>query len=160
MSPTGNRASNASRSVEPNRRLADQYAVTEQAIRRHKAEHLPAHLVKAQRAHEVAGADALLQEVRALRSKAFSLLLAAEKSGDLKTALLGVREARGCLALLAKLQGQLDERPAVYTPRALVLLVAKTLTQSKELFLKMKAPFANSLTPAVLSSCARYVAYR
>jgi hypothetical protein len=32
---------------------------------------------------------------------------------------------------------------AVYTPRALILLVAKTLTQSKELFLKMKVPFAN-----------------
>jgi hypothetical protein len=29
---------------------------------------------------------------------------------------------------------------AVYTPRALVLLIAKTLTQSKELFLKMKLP--------------------
>jgi hypothetical protein len=29
---------------------------------------------------------------------------------------------------------------AVYTPRALILLVAKTLTQSKELFLKMKVP--------------------
>jgi len=32
---------------------------------------------------------------------------------------------------------------AVYTPGALVLLVAKTLSQSKELFLKLKVPFAN-----------------
>lgn len=32
---------------------------------------------------------------------------------------------------------------AVYTPRALVLLIAKTLTQSKELFLKMKLPMMN-----------------
>jgi hypothetical protein len=62
----------------------------------------------------VAQADSLLQDVRALRSKAYSLLLAAERAGDLRTALAGVREARECLALLAKIEGAIDERPQVH----------------------------------------------
>src|SRR5688500_1880811 len=87
-----------------NRRIAAQYAVSEQAIRRHRAEHLPEKLAKAEAATEVAQADDLLREVRALRSKAYGLLLKAEAAGDYRTALAGVREARGCLELLAELE--------------------------------------------------------
>lgn len=55
----------------------------------------------------------LLREVKALRTKAYSLLLLAEKNGDLRTALAGVREARGCLELFAELEGQLNRQPQV-----------------------------------------------
>ena len=48
----------------------------------------------------MAAADDLLGQVRALRSKAMSILLAAERQGDLRTALAGIREARACLELL------------------------------------------------------------
>jgi hypothetical protein len=41
------------------------------------------------------------------------ILQKAEESGDLKTALLGIREARGCLELLAKVEGQLSDRPQI-----------------------------------------------
>jgi hypothetical protein len=97
----------------PNRRIAAQYAVSEQAIRRHRAEHLPEKLARAEQAAEVAEATDLLREVRALRSKAYGLLLRAEREGDLRTALQGVREARGCLELLAELEGELDKRASV-----------------------------------------------
>ena len=96
-----------------NRRIAAQYAVSEQAIRRHRESHLPQKLTKAEAAAEVAQADDLLREVRALRSKAYALLLKAEAAGDYRTALAGVREARGCLELLAELEGELDRRPVV-----------------------------------------------
>jgi len=97
---------------EPNRRIAARHAVTEQALRRHQmADHIPARMAKAQEAAEVAQADDLLWDVRTLRSKAYSLLLQAEAAGDIRTALAGVREARGCLELLAKLLGELDDRP-------------------------------------------------
>ncbi len=96
-----------------NRRIAAQHAVSEQAVRRHQAEHVPAKLAKAQEAREVAQADDLLRDVRVLRGKAVALLLKAEQAGDLRTALAGVREARGCVELLAKLAGELDERPVV-----------------------------------------------
>jgi hypothetical protein len=51
--------------------------------------------------------------VKALRAKAISLLMQAEKIGDYRTALSGIREARGCLELMAKLQHELDDRPQV-----------------------------------------------
>ena len=98
---------------EAYRHIASRYGTSTTALQRHRAEHLAAGMVKAQAAKEVAQADDLLREVRALRSKAYSLLLAAEKQGDIRTALLGVREARSCLELLGKLLGELDDRPQV-----------------------------------------------
>jgi len=98
---------------QPLTSLATIYDVSEIALRRHKANHLPEQLVKAEGAREAAQADNLLDQVRGLRNKAYSILLSAEKAGDLKTALQGVREARSCLELLGKLQGELDERPQI-----------------------------------------------
>src|SRR5687768_15051314 len=95
------------------RTIAHRFALSEDALKRHKREHLPARMAKAQEAAEVAQAGTLLDEAKALRSKAYSLLLSAERAGDLRTALAGVREARCCLELLAKLVGELDERPQV-----------------------------------------------
>jgi hypothetical protein len=83
------------------------------AIRRHGAAHLPKTMTKAKDARDVAQGDALLQQARALQGKATSLLLQAEKEGDFRTALAGVREARGCLELLAKMMGQINDAPTV-----------------------------------------------
>jgi len=87
--------------------------ISDDAVLRHGASHLPARLAQAREAAEAAQADDLLKEVRALRAKAYSLLLQAERQGDIRTALAGIREARGCLELLAKLLGELDDRPQV-----------------------------------------------
>jgi hypothetical protein len=80
---------------------------------RHKANHLPAKLVMAEKAKEVAQADSLLEQVRDLQGRALAILDQAEMSGDLRTALGAIREARGNLELLAKLLGELDDRPQV-----------------------------------------------
>jgi hypothetical protein len=89
------------------------FAVSEQALRRHKANHLPAKLVMATAAQEVAQADDLLDQVKDLQVRAYGILDKAEGAGDLRTALGAIREARGNLELLAKLLGELDERPVV-----------------------------------------------
>ena len=93
--------------------LVAKYRVSKDALSRHKANHLPATLVKAQEAREVARADDLLDEVRSLQARALTILDRAERVGDLRTALGAIREARGNLELLAKLVGQIDERPQV-----------------------------------------------
>jgi len=59
----------------------------------------------------VARAGDLLQQVIDLREKAISILSQAEAAGDLRTALAGIREAKGCVELLAKIDGQLNEKP-------------------------------------------------
>ena len=82
-------------------------------VRRHKGKHLPAKLVMAQAAEEVAEADTLLGQVKGLQARAYAVLDKAEEAGELRTALSAIREARGNLELLAKLLGELDERPVV-----------------------------------------------
>jgi hypothetical protein len=94
---------------EPLRDIAGRFGLTKSSVERHKAEHVPVLLTKAKEAQTVADADDLLRQAGALRSKAMSLLLKAEQAGDYRTALAGVREARGCLELLGKLQGQLSD---------------------------------------------------
>jgi hypothetical protein len=96
---------------EPYRLIAERYGTSAAALTRHKAEHLPIALSKAQGAKEVTLADDLLLQVKNLRNKAISILLKAENAGDLRTALLGVREARACIELLAEMEGELNRRP-------------------------------------------------
>jgi hypothetical protein len=94
--------------------LADRYSsLSRPAIERHKGNHLPARMVLAQAAEEVAQADSLLDQVRDLQGRAYGILDKAEAADDLRTALGAIREARGNLELLAKLLGELDERPVV-----------------------------------------------
>jgi hypothetical protein len=96
-----------------NRSVASLYDVSEAAIRRHKANHLPAKLVMAEKAAEVVQADNLLEQVRDLHQSTLNILAEAEQSKQYRTALSAIREARGNLELLAKLLGELDDGPTV-----------------------------------------------
>ncbi len=58
-------------------------------------------------------ADRLLSEVERLHRLALVFLARAAKAGDLRTALAGIREARGCLELEARVRGQIDEHPQI-----------------------------------------------
>jgi hypothetical protein len=94
--------------------LAAKYRdISEDALGRHKANHLPAKLVMAEQAAEVVEADSLLAQVGDLQRRALAILDKAEEAGELRTALSAIKEARGNLELLAKLLGELDERPVV-----------------------------------------------
>jgi hypothetical protein len=93
------------------RRVAARYKVTEQAIRRHRKAHLPEVLIKAQEAAEAARADDLLAQLRDLTAEAHRIKDRAERTGDYRTALAGIRELVRIVELLAKLRGELDERP-------------------------------------------------
>jgi hypothetical protein len=96
-----------------NRSVASLYDVSEASVRRHKGNHLPAKLVMAEQAAEVTEASNLLSQVQDLQGRALAILDKAEGTGNLRTALGAIREARSNLELLAKLLGELDERPVV-----------------------------------------------
>jgi DNA polymerase III delta prime subunit len=96
---------------EPFRVIAQRFATSPDAVYRHKQEHLPAIMVKSEQAKEVAHADTLVGQVQNLRNKAISILETAEKAGDLRVALLGIREARACIELLAEMEGEINRRP-------------------------------------------------
>jgi hypothetical protein len=93
--------------------ISSLFGVSESAVRRHKANHLPAKLVMAQAAEEIAQADDLLGQMQDLQARTLAVLEAAESTNQHRTALSAIREARSNLELLAKLLGELDERPHV-----------------------------------------------
>lgn len=94
------------------RNIAKRYDVSYSSVNRHK-KHIPATLVDAKQAEVVSSADRLLIEITGLQGRARGILDRAEQAGDLPTALKAIREARQCLELLAKLEGQLFERAKI-----------------------------------------------
>ncbi|MDI9457128.1 MAG: hypothetical protein WAQ32_08955 [Dethiobacteria bacterium] len=113
------------------RNISEKFSVSAAALSRHKNQHIARALAKARgakatvqgdsllahtqelQARETAQADGLLAQVIELRDKALSILTKAEQAGELRTALTGIREARACLELLAKLQGELQQEGTV-----------------------------------------------
>ena len=95
------------------RHIAKRYGVSTAALVRHSDDHIPAALVKAKNAADAAHADSLLAQVVDLRDKALGVLKKAESSDDLRVAIAAIREARGCVELLGKLAGELNDAPAV-----------------------------------------------
>jgi len=98
---------------ESYRTIADQFGLSKTALIRHKESHIPDALIKAQGAGEVAQADDLLSQVKALQSEAQDILGEARAAGDLRTALLGIGKARDCLELLFKVEGRLQDQQTV-----------------------------------------------
>lgn len=117
-----------------NRSLASLYDVSEAAVRRHKTNHLPAKLVMAEKAAEVAEADDLLAQVQDLQARTLFILEEAETTKQHRIALSAIREARSNLELLAKLVGQLDDSPKV------------NITLSPE-WLELRAVIVGALAP-------------
>jgi DNA-binding transcriptional ArsR family regulator len=95
------------------RNIAERFGTSATALTRHKKDHVPGHVAKAQAAAQVADADDLLVQLKALRNRAISILQKAEKSGDYRTALAGIREARGCIETLLEVEGELERRGVV-----------------------------------------------
>ncbi len=98
---------------QPFRHIAARFEVSTSALVRHSDDHLPATLLQAHKAADVAHADNILGEVLDLRDHALEILDKAEKVDDLRVACSAIREARGCLELLGKLAGQLHDSPTV-----------------------------------------------
>jgi hypothetical protein len=95
------------------RRIATLYGLSEASVRRHKGDHLPGELVKSEQAAEIAHADSLIDQVRDLQRQAKTIKDKAEIAGDLKTALVGIRELSRLIELMGKLQGELQEGATV-----------------------------------------------
>lgn len=97
----------------PIRDLAGTYGLSKSAVDRHAKDCLPAALVQAEEAREVAAAGTLLEQVQALQARTLTLLSKAEEAGDLGTALRAVREVRANLELLGKLAGELAQEGTI-----------------------------------------------
>lgn len=100
---------------EPNRRIAAHYTVSEQAVRRHKADHLPEHLAKAHEVEEAADADTLLARLRGLNQETAAILQEARKEGskDNELALKAIARVEKQIELEGRLLDILNDKPQV-----------------------------------------------
>jgi len=98
------------------RSIARRFRLSKDALARHKESHIAELLSKSSELKaevESVQGNQTLAEVRELKVKALDILAEAQEAGDLKTALMGIREARGCLELCLKAEGQIKEGPQV-----------------------------------------------
>lgn len=95
------------------RDIAGRFEISRSSLVRHKQNHLPATLAQAQEAREVANADDLLGQLDQLRAEAHRIKDKAEKAGDFRAALTGIRELVRIVELMAKVSGELQESQTV-----------------------------------------------
>ena len=92
----------------PNRRIASRVGCSEAAVRRHAGAHVPERLRRAHAAREIAVDGSLAAKLLAIESEARRLGQKAEKAGDLRTALMAVRELVRLTELAARVSGELE----------------------------------------------------
>jgi len=100
-------------SGKTDRGIAGQYDLSDSSVNRHRNKCLTRQLLKASEIKNVAHADTLLGDIRSLKDRAVSILDQAESGKELDTALRAIREVRGCIELLAKVTGELQDGPTV-----------------------------------------------
>ena len=98
--------------AEPLRRIVERCSVSMGSLVRHKDRHLPVTLAHAKEARETEMGESLMEQAHALHARALKILERAEAGGQLETALKAIREVRGILELLGKLDGQIKEQGA------------------------------------------------
>lgn len=100
-------------SRQPFREIARRFGVSKDSVSRHALNHVPETLKTASAIAEVVRADALLDRVETLVTEAEGLLTYGKNGQQAKAWEGGLRELRKCLELLARVTGELDERPPV-----------------------------------------------
>ena len=124
----------------PKRRIASHYGVSERAVRYHLRKHLPALLALARDAERAARADSLLDRIEALQSRTLAILEATEETGEHRTALAAIREARGNLELIGEVTKELNRTPTLNLSlqpeyievRTLIVQALKSYPHAKE----------------------------
>ena len=95
--------------------VAALFRVSDDALSRHKANHLPATLAKARGAEEAATADGLLSRLRKLNRETAAILKEARKEGskDNELALKAIARVEKQIELEGRLLGELNDRPQI-----------------------------------------------
>ena len=117
---------------QPYRSVAKQYEASPPSVYRHQQDHLPAAMVKAVEAAELAHGGTLLEQLQSLQTKVLGILNKAEQAGDLRTALMAVREVRGTLELVGKITGELVNRHQVSGTIGHLIMPDKSLEELED----------------------------
>ena len=138
----------------PKRRIASHHGVTERTVRYHLREHLPALLALARDAERSARADTLLDRIEALQSRTLAILETTEETGEHRTALAAIREARRNLELMGEVTRELDRTPTLNLHlmaewielRTVIVQALEPHPESRKSFLKAIKSVSNGST--------------
>src|SRR5262245_50689175 len=97
----------------PYRDVSKRFGVTPSALTRHRKAHLSPALVAVNAERERHGTDTVADRIEALYRKAAAILQRVDEAGATGQALAAIRELRSLCELLARITGELDERPQV-----------------------------------------------
>jgi hypothetical protein len=97
----------------PYSEIEAQYGVSKSALSRHKRHGISPALAKVKAEREQAGPRSALERLEVLYVQASRVLVAAEQEGKASLTLSAVRELRSLVELLAKITGEIDDRPQV-----------------------------------------------
>ncbi len=103
-------------SGEPKRAIASRYDLTAAAVKRHGRRHLPRALALATQAARIADADSLVERVQAMERRARAYEAQAASEGNVRVALLALREQRAVADLLGRFTGELDKPVDLFPP--------------------------------------------
>ena len=96
------------------RRLEKRFGISHQALADHKRNHLSPALVSLTKEARLEGsARSILDNLEELRTETERILEATRRSGNVQQALSAIRSCVQVLELIAKITGELDERPQV-----------------------------------------------
>lgn len=98
---------------EPYAKIAVRFILSKDAVRRHNDNHMAAKLVALRKAKADTDDTSALTRLEDLYERTNSLLAQAEHSGSTPQALQAVREARTTLESIAKITGELNEKPTL-----------------------------------------------
>lgn len=96
---------------ESYRSIADRYGLSQTALKRHSADHIPELLVEAYESLKRKDAEDLAYELLGIKEDVRRLKAKAEEEGDLRTALLGCDKALKALELQAKVEQIIATQP-------------------------------------------------
>jgi len=94
----------------PNRRVAAQHGVSEQAVRRHGEQHLRSALELARTKRADDRQQSLLDQLHDVHDRVRAVADEAERTGDGRLALAAARENRACIEALGKWTGEFREQ--------------------------------------------------
>ncbi len=91
------------------RDIAGQYGLSKSAVDRHKAEHLPEHMVKAQAQEDVRTAIDVVRQLKAINAATLAILQEARSAKQHTVALMAIDRVQRQIELQAKLLGELQQ---------------------------------------------------
>lgn len=131
----------------PQRQVAASFGLKKDSVRRHYDSHVKAIAAEVTAERERAGAVTALDRLEELYTRTKRILDLAEEEGKASLSLAAVRELRGIVEVLARVTGELDEKPTL----TVNLAASPEWQQVQTVILAALAPYAEARQAVVLA---------